>query len=446
MRRALAVALVAALIGGIAAAAGGAERADGISAYALRSAPSTIDPLAAVSAQAVWCGQAAQADRTPNAVSGNPVHWVYLLPADGADDFGTVASVMQSDAEQIDAWWRGQDPTRTPRNDVAGFSCGTQLDVTTVRSTRSGAELASLPGRFGNLVGALEQAGLTSSFTKYVVYYDGPVAETNICGQGASDTSGFGVAIVFYRACTGVSTAGVAAHEFLHTIGAVSRGAPNECTGEGSGHVCDSEQDLMHPRIGGDPLSAKLLDAGRNDYYGHSGGWADTQDSAWLVRLDAQAPFAVTISGAGSVSADVPGLQCAATCTTTWNSGQRLSLRATPGTGARLVRWGGSCSGSAGCVVTVGGGATVSALFAPASFRLRVALTGKGAVKSSTPGITCRPRCSASFPSFTPVRLTATAAKGWKFRSWTGVCRGSKKTCAVPMSAASSARATFVRG
>jgi hypothetical protein len=43
------------------------------------------------------------------------------------------------------------------------------------------------------------------------------------------------------------------------------------------------------------------------------------------------------------------------------------------------------------------------------------------------------------------VRLTATPAKGWKLRSWSGACRGAKKTCTVPMSAATSARATFVR-
>jgi Divergent InlB B-repeat domain len=406
---------------------------------------SDVSPLSAVPAQAAWCGQPTEADRTPNAVAGNPVHWVYLIPSDGTDNLGAVGSVMQSDAEQIDAWWRAQDPTRTPRNDVAGFSCGAQLDITTVRSGRPGSDLMPLAGRFASIVDSIEQADLTSAFTKYVVYYDGPVAENNICGQGASDPSGFGVAVVFYRACSGVSTAGVAVHEFLHTIGAVARGAPNECTGEASGHVCDDDRDLMYPSIGAGPLSAKLLDSGRNDYYGHFGGWTDTQDSAWLVRLDAQVPFALTISGPGSVSADVPGLQCDVNCTTTWNSGQRLSFRATPATGARLVRWGGNCSGAAGCVVSIGAGTTVSALFAPASFRLNVSVAGRGAIRSSAPGIACRPRCSASFPSFTPVRLTAMPAQGWRFRSWTGACKGSRKTCVVPMSAAANARATFSR-
>jgi hypothetical protein len=373
------------------------------------------------------------------------VHWIYLIPSDGSDNLGGVASTMQSDAEQIDAWWRGQDPTRTPRNDVTAFSCGSQLDVSTIRSTRSSAELTSVSSRFAGIVDTLQRAGFTSNLTKYLVYYDGPVDDANICGQGGSDGSGFGVAVVYFRSCSGVSTALVAAHEFLHTIGAVPSGAPNDCPGEDSGHTCDDQHDLLYPRAGGDPLSAKVLDPGRNDYYGHSGAWLDTQDSAWLVRLDSQVPLALTVAGTGTVTADVPGLQCSASCSTTWNSGQALNLNATPAAGMRLVRWGGACSGSAGCSVTVGPGVQVSALFAPAAFRLAVSIAGKGTIRSSSAGISCRPRCSASFASFTPLRLTAKPAKGWKLRSWSGACRGARTTCTVPMSAATSARATFVR-
>ena len=143
--------------------------------------------------------------------------------------------------------------------------------------------------------------------------------------------------------------------------------------------------------------------------------------------------------------ANVPGLQCAQTCTTTWNAGTALSLAATPGTGSKLVRWSGACSGAGGCNVATAQGATVSALFGPLAFRLRVTITGRGAVRSSRTGLTCRPRCSATFPSFTPIQITATPAKGWRFRSWAGACRGTRRTCTLPMTAATSARAVFVR-
>jgi hypothetical protein len=394
---------------------------------------------------ASWCGAAAEADRAPNVVAGHPVHWVYAIPSDGQDRLSTLANVMQTDAEEIDAWWRTQDSTRVPRNDLTQFACGQQLDITTVRLAQSGSQLAPLSGRFIALFSAVGATFLRSPFTKYAVYYDGPVTDEDVCGQGASESSGFGVAIVYAQACVGVSTAAVVAHEVLHTLGAVPRGAPNECPEESDGHTCDDTSDLMYPSIDDGPLSSKTLDPGRDDYYGHDGAWLDTQDSPWLVRLDGQVPLALSVAGTGTVSADVPGLQCAATCTTTWNSGTRLALTATPGRGAKLVRWGSACIGAAGCNVTVSSGAAVSALFAPAVFRLTVDVSGRGAVRSSTAGITCRPRCSASFPSYAPVTLVATAAKGWRLRSWGGACRGSKRSCRVPMTAAASARAVFVR-
>ncbi len=201
----------------------------------------------------------------------------------------------------------------------------------------------------------------------------------------------------------------------------------------------------MHPFLDRSPLDAKTLDPGRDDYYGHAGSFPDSQDAPWLVQLDRQQPLAVTISGPGGVTADVPGLDCAQSCTTTWNTATRLNLTAAPRPGAKLVRWGGACSGASTCAVDVAPGAAVSAVFAPLVFRLTATVSGRGAVRSSSAGITCRPKCSATFPSFVPLRLTATPAKGWRFRSWSGGCRGTRPACTVSMTAATSARAVFVR-
>jgi hypothetical protein len=393
---------------------------------------------------ATWCGAPAQADRAPNVVAGHPVHWVYAVPADGADALATWASVMQTDAEVIDAWWRSQDPSRTPRNDLASFTCGQQLDITTLRFAQPGSQLAG-GARFNVIANGLQAAGLGSSFTKYVVYYDGPVSDDDICGQGGSDRSGFGVAVVYARACAGVSYAVVVAHELVHTLGAVGTGAPNECTGETDGHVCDDARDLMSPFIDESPLVARILDVGRDDYYGHVGPWANIRNSQWLLQLDAQAPLTVSVTGPGGVSADVPGLQCVATCTTTWNSGTRLSLTAGPRAGARLVRWGGVCRGAGECSVTVGQAGGVTALFAPATYRVAVRVVGQGTVRSGRTGITCRPRCVSAFPSHVPLTLTAKPAQGWRFTGWTGACRGARPACRVPMTSAVQARAAFAR-
>ena len=404
-----------------------------------------VAPQVPARAAAVWCGSPAQSDRAPNAIAGNPVHWVYALPSDGQDRLSSIANVMETDAEEIDAWWRTQDSTRVLRNDVAQFPCGSQLDVTTVRLSQSGSQLTQLSGRFTAVFNALGAAGLRSSFTKYLVYYDGPVSDDNVCGQGGGDRSGFGLAVVYYQSCVGVSTAAVGAHEVLHTLGVVPRGAPNECPDDDGAHTCDDPNDLMYPSIDDGSLSTKSLDPGRNDYYAHGGAWLDAQDSSWLVRLDGQVPLALSVSGPGSVAADVPGLLCAQSCTTMWNAGTQLALTATPGPGAKLVRWGSACVGAAGCSVTVASGVQVSALFAPVTFPLTVTVSGRGVVRSSRTGIACRPKCSATFLSYSPVKLTATAAKGWRFRSWSGACRGSKRSCSVSMAAATSARAVFAR-
>ena len=327
----------------------------------------------------------------PIVTSGSPVHWIYVLPADAPDHFSTFASLMQTDAETIDAWWRREDPSRVPRNDLAQLACGPQLDLTVLRLQQSSAQLAPIEGRFVTLFNALPAAGFRSPFTKYLVYYDGPVEQPDLCGQGASDATGFGLAVMYVQACSGAPVSVVAAHELLHTLGAVPRAAPHRCPDPNGAHTCDSMADLMHPFLDASPLEAKLLDPGRDDYYGHAGAFTDSQDSPWLVQLDRQQPFTATISGPGGVSADVPGLDCAQTCTTTWNASTRLTLRAVPRPGSKLVRWSGACTGASTCVVTVAPGAAVSALFAPSVYTLSVAVSGRGAVRTSRAGITCRP-------------------------------------------------------
>jgi List-Bact-rpt repeat protein len=411
-------------------------------AVSARALPDTRPPARA---SATWCGTSSQVDLTPNTLAGYPVHWIYVVPSDAPDGLSTFANVMQTDAEAIDAWWRTQDPTRVPRNDLTQFPCGTQLDVSSLRMRQSGSELTALEGRFEAVFDAVTAAGFGSRFTKYIVYFDEPVSEENVCGQGGSDASGFGLAVVYAQACLGVSTAAVAAHELLHSLGAVPFGAPHECAPPDEGHTCDDPNDLMNPLLDDSPLSAKTLDPGHDDYYAHGDGFPDSQDSPWLAQLDRQVPFTVTISGPGQVDGDVPGLQCARSCTTTWNAETQLSLTGTPDTGAKLVRWSGGCGGAAACNVTVAQGGSVTALFAPLVYQLAIAVSGRGTVRTSRSGIACRPRCSAAFPSYVPVRLTAKPAKGWRFRAWSGACRGSRPVCSIPMTAATKARAVFVR-
>jgi hypothetical protein len=396
------------------------------------------------SPSAAWCGTPSRQDQTPNVVSGYPTHWIYATPSDEADGLTTYANAMQSDAEAIDAWWRSQDPSRMPRNDLTQFSCGVQLDLTQIRLSQSGAELADEETRFVRIAEALVALGFSSPHTKYVVYYDGP-GHPHICGEGGSHEDGYGYAIVYVRACTGVPPSTTATHELLHTLGAVPTGAPHDCPLPMDGHVCDDAYDMMFPYGDETPIDRLTLDTGRDDYYGHTGSQLDVQDSPWLVQLDQQVPLALSISGPGAVSADVPGLGCAQNCTTAWNAGSELVLTATPGTGAKLVRWRGDCSGASECAVRLTEATNVSALFAPAKFRVRVAVSGRGTVRATRSGVACTGRCTSLVPSYEALRLTATPAKGWRFKRWLGSCRGRAVACKLPMTANASARAIFVR-
>jgi hypothetical protein len=320
-----------------------------------------------------WCGTPARADRTPNLVAGYPVRLAYLVPADGEDRVDAAAPTIQADTETIDSWWRTHDPARTVRFDLAPFVCGPQLDLWSLRMPESGAALAE-PGATSRAVArALGRVDSGWGYAKYLVYYDGPVADATICGEADNPDEAPGFALVFLRACRPyVSTATVAAHELLHALGAVHPSAPHSCMFPSYSHTCDDERDIMFPYVNGSPLASMLLDAGRDDYYGHSGAWYDVRKSDWLVRLDRQLSLSVRIVGAGSVKSDVPGLSCATSCTTSWNASMRLTLTAKPARGMRLVRWTGACATAMRtCTLTLGRAARLSAVFAPNSRRRR---------------------------------------------------------------------------
>jgi hypothetical protein len=391
-----------------------------------------------------WClSGEAPSDRVPDVPAGAQVHVLYAVPSDGADNFAAAAPAIVDDVMHIDAWWRTQDSTRTLRFDLAPTpDCADlgALDLTFVRLTAPAVQLSS--NTFRSVLRSLPAAnGLGNDFKRYLVYFDGPVDDPSICGvgSGGEQPGEGGYAMVLMQACPRVPRAVTAAHELLHAMGALPLGAPNACPGD-LGHPCDSPQDLLFPRASVTPLEALVLDVGRDDYYGHGGSWFDLQDSALLRHLDAaQVPLTVGLNGRGRVVSDLPGLDCAATCTVAWDAGTRVSLQAIgDGAASRFVGWRGACSGLASCSVALGAAASATAVFGPLRVPVRVTVAGRGRV-------VCSPRCSAQFPAGDAVTLRAVPAKGWRFAGWTGACRGTRVTCRPTTDFAVAARATFRR-
>jgi hypothetical protein len=391
---------------------------------------------------APWCGTTTTEDR-PATVTGRPIRVVYAIPSDGADRSAERAATISADVDEIGAWWRAQDSSREPRFDRVGFGCGPQADILVLRLPHDSAALSAGGARFERIAEGVLDATGRSRHEKHVVFYDGSVSEADTCGQGGGSADGGGVAIVYLAACTDVPSAVVAAHELLHAFGALpDSGPPHPCPGD-SGHPCDSTADVLYPKASGASLGSLVLDQGRDDYYGHAGGWLDVQDSAWL-RLSQQVELTVAVTGRGSVESDVPGLDCDSRCVTGWDAGSVVTLGARAGYGQRFVRWSGPCSGSGGCEVTLGAAQSVGAFFAPERFGLVVSLTGKGTVSGA--GTPCRiARCVRAATSFEPLRLRAKAATGWRFVGWSGGCARRTVTCTLPMAKAISVRARFVR-
>jgi hypothetical protein len=181
---------------------------------------------------------------------------------------------------------------------------------------------------------------------------------------------------------------------------------------------------------------------------GGSGGCTVTMAGNQAVTATfTQNSYTLTASetGSGTIASGDGNISCGQTCSASYLSGTQVSLTATPAAGWGFTGWGGACSGTDGCTVTMNAATSVSATFTQNSFALSVSLSGGGAVGSSPPGINCGSTCSASYLSNTVVSLTETPASGFAFSGWGGACNG-VGTCIVTMSAAQSVLATFTPG
>ena len=415
-------------------------------------------PSGSLAVPTAWCGTgAAAADRLPDAIGGRQIHVVYAVPSDGPERFAAAANEIATDLATVDAWWRREDPTRTIRFDTFPFGCGGvgQLDLSFVRLPQPTSYYSPSEGRFARLLTDLSPTyGLAGK--KYLVYFDAAVEGAGICGQASvgQPASGPTFAFLFLQApgCGslggGAYTASTAAHELVHALGGVAVGAPHRCTD--SAHTCDNDTDLMAPSGTEDsPIEAIVLDVGHDDYYAHSGGWLDVQDSPFLRHLEAPAqPLTVALAGTAgtsTVTSAEPGIQCPGACSVAWDGGARVTLEATPGANAKIVRWTGACTGTgSSCALTMDGPKSAGVVFGPRFYPGRVAVVGKGLVTSAAAKVRCARTCTARFDAGQAFAFRATPVKGWRFAGWSGDCRGTA-LCRLRFDRAHSIRATFKR-
>jgi hypothetical protein len=140
--------------------------------------------------------------------------------------------------------------------------------------------------------------------------------------------------------------------------------------------------------------------------------------------------LSVTLAGSGNgrVVSNPSGIDCSVgTCSTSFAAGTQVVLSTNPALGSTFAGWSGDPACTSG-TVTMNGNHACTATFTTtaSSYTLSVAETGSGTITSSDGGISCGGgTCTQTYLAGTPVTLTASAASGWSFSSWFGVCAGS---------------------
>ena len=195
--------------------------------------------------------------------------------------------------------------------------------------------------------------------------------------------------------------------------------------------------------------------AGGSSFVGWSGDCSGTSTTCIVTMSQARSAFAnfgapqtltvtKTGSGTGTVTSDIAGINCGATCSASFGDGTVVTLTASVSSGSIFTGWSGDCSGTGTCTVTMSAARSVTATFV-AAYTLAVTKTGSGTgtVTSDVGGLSCGATCSVDYADGTVVTLTATAASGSRFTGWSGACSGTG-TCTVTMSAARNVTAGFI--
>jgi hypothetical protein len=229
----------------------------------------------------------------PDDVAGNQIHVVYVIPSDGSDRFGTLASGIDTSVAAWENWFSGQTSGGQLRLDVSKGA----LDLTFLQLHRTNAQMQS----YGiNLRDQIEYEMLANGFEDtskiYLVIYDGGGPAIAECGGAALPPALPGTVGALYLdgmppaapACnTNSFTSSVNApgylefssiHEIVHTLGFVPTCAPHETL---NGHVSDSNTDLMY--AGPLPWMPSVLDFNHDDYYkANIAGCLDLSNSSFL--------------------------------------------------------------------------------------------------------------------------------------------------------------------
>lgn len=148
-----------------------------------------------------------------------------------------------------------------------------------------------------------------------------------------------------------------------------------------------------------------------------------------------------SVVGSGAVTSNPAGINCPGTCTATFQLGTKVTLTATPASKISFFAWGGNCSGTSTCALTVNSNQNVTATFhgfTIAATGLSPSSVAPGGTSASTVTITG----SGGFnPTGVTLGCTITPATSPAPTCQFGAISGGAATLTVATSPASSAMA-----
>jgi uncharacterized repeat protein (TIGR02543 family) len=155
--------------------------------------------------------------------------------------------------------------------------------------------------------------------------------------------------------------------------------------------------------------------------------------------------YALTINPStnGKVTTSDGKVDCGSSCTSTYPSGQAVTLKTTANSGYQFTQWGGDCSGTTSSItVTMTAAKTCTATFTTI-YPLTITSHTNGTVTTPDGYLNCGSLCSKQYIGGQSVTLQAIANTGKLFTQWGGDCSGATNPLTVTMDAAKTCTATF---
>ena len=226
------------------------------------------------------------------------LHAIYMIPSDGQDNTLDTNGVIEESVATMNVWLE-QQTGKHLRLDTYLDRKTPRLDVSFVKGNLTAAEYSNSDhpdGAFGEVTQELEDRGWLASpaIKRYLVFYDGVGDSPNTCGTAYVSTlndfaqwsvlwlgssAGCGARDFGTPETGGGMSEAISLHELFHNEGLVPLGALHQCwafqfhlCSAAAGAVLDTLDpeavDLLFPFVTY-PLRDKVVDRGRDDYYGH---------------------------------------------------------------------------------------------------------------------------------------------------------------------------------